>query len=121
MSNNETKVSLLHSLRAQLIIGAVALIGLTIASLGLVVVLLSFLAMNNRKQVVSYLVDRNAGLKNLISSGLEVQGVDDPVAAAVGGPAMRPAGVRVGIECVHDKRFRSLARACNDRALRRPS
>ena len=49
-------------------------IGLTIAGLAAVVVLLSFLAMANREYIVSYLVDRNAGLKNLISSGLEAQG-----------------------------------------------
>ncbi len=58
-------------------------IGLSIASVALAVVLISFLAMANRRSVVSYLVDRNAGLKNLISSGLEAQGRADPISVAV--------------------------------------
>ena len=59
------------------------MIGLAIGMVGSLVILVGFLAMTSRETVVSYLVDRNAGLKNLISSGLEAQDSAEPVCQAV--------------------------------------
>ena len=59
------------------------LVGLCLAAGGLLVLLAAYLAMNRRLAEVTYLIDHNAGLKNLVTSGLAVAAQPEPIAQVV--------------------------------------
>lgn len=58
-------------------------VALLIGTVGVVVLVACYLLLPAAPSTVSYLIDRNAGLKNLISSGLSVAGAADEVSAVV--------------------------------------
>ena len=60
-----------------------ALAGYVAGALALAGLLIGYAAMPRRRAYVSYLVDQRLGLKNLVSSGLEVAGREDEVSRLV--------------------------------------
>ena len=71
----------------------------SVAFVGLSILLAYYIFAPRRDRLVSYLVDKRADLKNLVSSGLSVQGERDEISVAVAGRAsaslhsLRPAKV----------------------------